>query len=102
MKLGQEVNLYFPLDGSRVHATVTEIKGAGPSRAKKLNLQYKEGEELVELEDVPHHGDAVAGETFWMVKGLEKAPKGWDEQEPTEPLVEVEPTPVAKKSGRKK
>jgi hypothetical protein len=80
MKIGQEVNVYFPGTGERLVTEVIEIEGVGESKAKVLTLRYTEEGEQHEIEDVHHHTDAEPGDVFWMLRGVERAPAGWNEQ----------------------
>lgn len=80
MKVGQEVNYYDPSKGERLTGVITEIVGAGPSFAKVLNISLGD-KKRDQRTNVPHHRDANGKEPFWMIKGLESAPRGWAEKE---------------------
>lgn len=74
MKVGETVNYYDPATGTRVNAEVAKIVGAGPSRAKILDLDL--GDKKI-VNEVMHGGDEEKGDPFWLVKGEESAPDGW-------------------------
>lgn len=95
MKIGQEVSYYDPKVGKAQHAVVLEIhEGSGPSLAKALKLRVGTGEDAAELDEVQHGTNAVAGQPFWLIRGLEKAPEGWaDHDNPDVPVLAVDDTP---------
>lgn len=79
MKKNQTVNYYNPVDGKRREAEVLEIAGTGASYNKVLCLRYHEDEETFIVSDIKHGADTEEGDAFWLLKGKERAPQGWDE-----------------------
>jgi hypothetical protein len=95
MRVGQEVNLYFPGTATRVTAEVISIDRVGESLAKRVTLRYDTDEGTAEIDKVPHYQDALPGEIFWLLKGTERVPSGWADVEVAEDAEEREPYLVA-------